>query len=181
MSVPITFDAFVDAFGTNFDSEGNCITQRFWVEFSQLVRWDTVRRDCFVMTIVTDERDDGWWETLRVPIVRIEKEDAELIDMATIVVDGGWLREIVASGDPVKSSYSLFQGKTTRVELEIRGDFIVDCNGQTLDANAQGLSPGPTGNGTPGGSFLSTFLVGPAPSRSRPVSSYTEDRIKGVS
>jgi hypothetical protein len=180
-SDPIDFDKFLKAFGSDFDADGNCITRAFWVKFSRPVRWDTVRRDCFVMTIVTDERDDGWWETLRVPIVRIEKADTEMIDEATIVVDGRWLREVEASGDAVKGAYSLFQDKITRVELEVRGDFIVDCNGQTVDANPKGNSPFPTGNGTPGGSFLSTFLVGPAPSRSRPLSSYSEDRIKGVS
>jgi len=45
------------------------------------------------------------------------------------------------------------------VEIEVRGDFIIDCNGQAVDANAVGLSPGPTGNGTPGGTFVSRFKV----------------------
>lgn len=173
-SMPIEFDKFALAFGDEADEKGGYVTKDFWVKFSRPVRRDTVRRDCFVMTIIFSEPDDTWWETLRVPIVRVDvAEDAELIDHATIVVDGPWLR------DTIKGAASLFQGRVTRVELEVRGDFIVDCNGQTVDANAHGRSPVPTGNGTPGGTYLSTFLVGPAPSPSRPPSYYSED--KGVS
>lgn len=174
-SDPVPFEDFADAFAQGGNQEPEYVTRDFWVEFSRPVRRDTVRRDCFVMTVITSEPDDVWWETLRVPIVRVKAEDTEFIDRAAIVVDGPWLR------DTLRGAASLFQGKVTRVELEVRGDFIVDCNGQTVDANPQGRSPAPTGNGTPGGTFLSTFLVGPAPSPSRPSSYYSEDRIKGVS
>jgi hypothetical protein len=174
-SDPIPFEDFADAFAKGGDQEPEYVTQDFWVEFSRKVRRDTVRRDCFVMTIITSEPDDVWWETLRVPIVRVKAEDKDLVDRATIVVDGPWLR------DTLRGAASIFQGKVTRVELEVRGDFIVDCNGQTVDANPHGRVPVPTGNGTPGGTFLSTFLVGPAPTPSRPPDYYREDRSKGVS
>lgn len=174
-SDPIPFEAFADAFAQGGDQAPEYVTRDFWVEFSRPVRRDTVRRDCFVMTIITSEPDDVWWETRRVPIVRVKAEDKDLVDRATIVVDGPWLR------DTLRGAASIFQGKVTRVELEVRGDFIVDCNGQTVDANPHGRTPVPTGNGTPGGTFLSTFLVGPAPTPSHPDSDYSEDRIKGVS
>lgn len=174
-SDPIPFEEFADAFAQGGDEEPEYVTRDFWIEFSRPVRRDTVRRDCFVMTIITSEPDDVWWETLRVPIVRVKAEDADLVDRATIVVDGPWLR------DTLRGAASVFQGKVTRVELEVRGDFIVDCNGQAVDANPHGRIPVPTGNGTPGGTFLSTFLVGPAQTPPRPASYYSEDRIKGVS
>lgn len=174
-SDPIPFEDFADAFGPGGANDDEYVSRDFWVEFSRPVRRETIRRDCFVMTVITSERDDVWWETLRVPIVRVEADDTDLVDRAAIVVDGPWLR------DTLRGSASLFQGKVTRVELEVRGDFIVDCNGQTVDANPHGLSPVPTGNGTPGGTFLSTFLVGPAPTPSRPAEYYSEDRTKGVS
>ncbi|HBB95854.1 MAG TPA: hypothetical protein DC054_10725 [Blastocatellia bacterium] len=174
-SDPIPFEDFANAFAQGGDQEPEYVTRDFWVQFSRPVRRDTVRRDCFVMTIITSEPDDVWWETLRVPIVRVKAEDTDLVDHATIVVDGPWLR------DTLRGAASIFQGKVTRVEVEVRGDFIVDCNGQTVDANPRGRVPVPTGNGTPGGTFLSTFLVGPAPTPSRPASYYSEDRIKGVS
>lgn len=174
-SDPVPFEEFADAFAQGGDQEPEYVTRDFWVKFSRPVRRDTVRRDCFVMTVVTSEPDDVWWETLRVPIVRVKADDTDLIDRATIVVDGPWLR------DTLRGAASIFQGKVTRVELEVRGDFIVDCNGQTVDANPHGRIPVPTGNGTPGGTFLSTFLVGQAPTPSRSDSYYSEDRSKGVS
>ena len=65
---------------------------------------------------------------------------------------GGGRHELPAAEDRIDM-------RKVEVEIEIRGDYIVDCNGQTVDANAVGLSPSPTGNGTPGGTFLSTFRV----------------------
>ena len=178
MDEAVSFENFKAAFGPVGNEDRGAVTQDFWVRFSRSVRKDTVRRDCFVMTIIVGERDDGWWETLRVPIVRIDKPDngTNLIDRARIVVSSHWLE------DTLKGAASLFQGKATRVEIEVRGDFIVDCNGQTIDANARGRSWVPTGNGTPGGTFLSTFRVGPAPTPSRPVEDDSEEeRTEGVS
>ena len=66
------------------------------------------------------------------------------------------------------------------MKIEVLGNFIVDCNGQTVDANSFGLSPAPTGNATPGGTFLSTFRVEPARdayARPNPTGS---DPVKGV-
>ena len=49
------------------------------------------------------------------------------------------------------------EGPST-VEIEIRGDLILDCRGQAVDANSIGRrNQGPFGNGTPGGTFLSIF------------------------
>jgi hypothetical protein len=87
-----------------------------------------------------------------------------LVTRATIVVDAGWL------DDAVRGNKTIFNEDPTTVEIEIRGDLIVDCNGQTVDANANGLSPAPTGNGTPGGTFFSSFHVQPR---------YAEYRVAG--
>jgi hypothetical protein len=73
---------------------------------------------------------------------------------AKIVVDGRWVHGALR-GESRIFSYD------TLVEIEVRGDFVVDCNGQTVDANAVGLSATRTGNGTPGGTFLSAFRVAP--------------------
>lgn len=176
----ITFAQFAELFLPDGDDKGQPIKTRFSVEFSRAVQKETVRRDCFVMTVVTSEPDDVWWVTLRVPIVGLDLrpwgDDPELVDQATILVDGPWY------WDTIKGGGSIFQNKRTRVELEVRGDFIIDCNGQTVDANTfgTGASPVPSGNGTPGGTFLSTFRVGPAPEPVRPPSYDSEDRIKGV-
>jgi hypothetical protein len=160
----VTFQEFADAFAEPIGNADTYITNGFWVEFSRPVRRESVQQDCFVMTIITSETDDRWWETSRVPIVGVQTDDADLIDRATIVVDGRWLRGTIGSDS------NRFQAKATRVELEVRGNFIIDCNGQMLDAN---------GNGTPGGTFISTFLVEAAPENTPPRKD--EERFKGVS
>jgi hypothetical protein len=172
-STPVPFQAFADAIATGGDADDSeYISRDFWVEFSRPVRRETVQQDCFVMTVISLEGHDHWWNTLRVPIVRVEMPAGDLIERATIVVDGTWVR------GAVRGDSSIFENQITRIEFEVRGDFIVDCNDQTIDANAHGRSIGRTGNGTPGDSFLSTFLVG-APS---PVSvRRSEERSKGVS
>ena len=75
---------------------------------------------------------------------------------AMIQFDQGWV------DDEVYGRRTVFKDQVI-IEIEIFGDFILDCNGQAVDADAHGLSPGPTGNGVPGGTFRSTFPVGPRP------------------
>lgn len=150
----VSFDDFSEALGVDGYRKDQYVTRDFWVEFSRPVRRKTLLPDCFTMTVLSGEREGGWWQVLRVPIVGVETEsDDDLVRRATIVVDGAWVE------DGVRGRRSVFLGYDTWVEIEVRGDFIVDCNGQTVDANAVGLSPAPTGNGTPGGTFVSTFRV----------------------
>lgn len=136
------------------------VTKQYFVEFSRPVRKDTVHADCFSMTVLVEEQEGGWDEAHRVPILDVATSappgtPAGLVTRATLVVDGRWLY------DAVKGTHTIFDEDPTSVEIEIRGDFIVDCNGQAVDANAHGLSPAPTGNGTPGGTFFSSFHVQP--------------------
>lgn len=133
-------------------------TVRFWVEFSRPVRWNTLRPDCFTMTALGADIESGWWREFRVPIVGVEpypnvEERSDLVRGAVLLIDGSWLV------DAVKSKWSIFARDDTRVEIEIHGDFIIDCNGQAVDANAIGLASARSGNGTPGGTFRSTFTV----------------------
>jgi hypothetical protein len=147
----------------------------FHVTFSRPVLKATVRPDCFAMTILSRERLEGWWQVMRVPIVKVKCDPPDPLGPAYVsgarpIVDRAWAR------DCLKGAVSIFQGVEARVEFEIRGDFIVDCNGQSIDANSAGLSAVPSGNGTPGGAFLSTFRVGPAPEvPEETVSGYSDD------
>lgn len=173
---PVPFDDFSAALGEEGYRQHEYVSKLFWVAFSRPVRRDTVRADCFAITILNGEREGGWWQVLRVPILRVETEAGphdpqDHISKATIVLDGAWVE------DGCRGRRSLFLGSETHVEIEVRGDFIVDCNGQTVDANALGLSPAPTGNGTPGGTFVSTFRVDAA----QPYAYANADRDKGAS
>jgi hypothetical protein len=118
------------------------------------------------MTVLHAEDEAGWLTPLRVPIVGVKLDAApgtppDHITKATLIVDGDWV------DDAVRSFKSLFCHDETWVEIEVLGDYIIDCNGQAVDANAIGLSPGPTGNGTPGDTFVSKFPVAMAPQRPR--------------
>ncbi len=178
----IPFAAFADAFGPGMGQQSEYVANKFWVRFSRPVREDTLRADCFAMTVLGAEREGGWWVVLRAPIVGVDTssfgpepgDPPGHVRGATIVVDGPWL------DDAVRGRRTIFYGGETRVEIEVRGDLIVDCNGQTVDANSFGLSRVPTGNATPGGTFLSTFRVEPARdvyARPNPTGS---DPVKGV-
>jgi hypothetical protein len=157
----VPFERFAEYFGSKI-ANGDYLTN-FYVTFSRPVRLDTLRPDCFVMTIITPERDDAWWEELRVPIVALDTGDIPADANAPPVPDGHVRgARLVVSGDwyrGVFNGYTRVFEVETRVEIEVRGDFIVDCNGQTVDANANGRSATVFGNGTPGGTFLSAFGV----------------------
>jgi hypothetical protein len=156
---PVDFGDFAKAFGAHGTNADEYVTELFWVEFSGPVRKDTVRADCVAMQVLAREKKDGWLEPLRVPIVRLDTSGYECeghpewVTGFRFVVDGGWLDDGVDGRDTV------FDEDPTQVEIEIRTDFIADCNGQAVDGNPCGLSPAPTGKGVPGGGLLSTFVV----------------------
>jgi hypothetical protein len=176
----ITFEAFDGAFGPEMYRQAEYVTN-FSVTFSRPVGQGTLLPDCFAMTVMCREREGNWWQTFRVPIVRLEyipgvtRDPIDHVRGAKIVVAGDWVE------DGLRGRGSVFNDYETRVEIEVRGDFIVDCNGQTVDANTIGLSSVPTGNGTPGGVFLSTFLVAQRAPQARTGLNDSGDRLEGVS
>jgi len=173
----VDWDAFEASFGTAAEEDRErewdrhsktrskrkkvpVLTSKYWVEFSRPVLVETLRTDCFFMRVFVEEHEGGWDEARRVPILDVNTWAPEgtpdgLATRATLVVDAGWL------SDAVKGSKTIFNEDPTTVEIEVRGDLIVDCNGQTVDANSHGLWPAPSGNGTPGGTFFSSFHVEP--------------------
>jgi len=179
----IPFMDFWHALGPDGEDKQEYVTEKFWVQFSRPVRRKTLRPDCFAMTVILTEREGGWWHTMRVPIVGVDTtgfpphagDPADHVRGATIVLDGAWVEDAVRG----RKTHFGWPGQEVLVELEVRGDFIVDCNGQTVDANAAGLAPAPTGNGTLGGTFLSTFRVAVAPEGSN--RDQYADRRQGVS
>lgn len=128
----------------------------FWIHFSRLVDVETLSVDCITMTVLAPEDEGGWIEVRRVPIIRLEPHgETGFTDRLNICVDSGWCH------DEVLGHKSIFHRSKVRVEIEVRGDLILDCHGQAVDANAVGNRPAPTGNGTPGGTFISSFRLAP--------------------
>ena len=170
---PVGWDDFVASFGaldaadvermrTSRDRHAAfpVVTLRYWVEFSRPVRQDTVRADCFAMTVLSAEAEGGWTATYRIPILEVDTgapagTPTGLVTRVAVVVDARWLY------DAVRGPKTIFDEIAATVEIEIRGHLIVDCNGQTVDADTRGLLPVPTGNGTPGGTYFSSFQVQP--------------------
>jgi hypothetical protein len=160
---PVPFDAFVAALGWPAGDSGfeEYPTRDFWVRFSRPVRADTLTPDAFAVVVMSDHGDDFWRRSYRVPILAI---DTDLVTPETgdppghvrsakLVVSTAWLENMVNDAD------TIFAMGETRVEIEVRGDFIEDCLGQTVDANPRGRSAFPSGSDGPGDSYLSAFTV----------------------
>jgi hypothetical protein len=155
---PVPWLDFAKSFGDT-GPEGCYVTADYWVEFSRPVRADTVRADCFSMTILVPEDEGGWLTPMRVPILGVETNEGDPdipaghVTRATMMVDSDWV------DDAVRARHSVFADDATSVEIEVLGDYMVDCNGQTVDANAAGLIAAPTGKGVPGDRLISKFAV----------------------
>ncbi len=143
----------------------------FAVRFSRAVKVDTIRLDAVTMTIALEE-NERWLGLLRVPLSKIDTtpEDATLppdtTDQIRLFVRADWVAEEI-KGAATRLSEDRLGYEPFTVEIEIRGDLILDCTGQAIDANAVGVAAAPTGNGTPGGTFVSSFDVQARPSRKR--------------
>jgi hypothetical protein len=172
---PVPFNSFIGALGWQGDSDySEYPTRDSWVRFSRPVRVDTLTPDVFAMAVMSDHGDDFWRRYYRVPILDVETDlfksepgdPAGYARSAKIVVAGAWLKNTVQDDD------TIFAQGETRVEIQVRGDLIEDCLGQTVDANPRGRSPFPSGSDGPGDSFLSAFSVArripPRPTETRP-------------
>ena len=144
-------------FAGMFSADGKTTLQ---VKFSGPVQIDTIRRDTVVITVVTVEQSTGWRLTRRVPLQEIDRTPSSptlpkgMTDQMSFVVRPRWVRDEIEPG-----GQSWLTDREFTVEIEIRGDLILDCHGLALDADAIGLRAAPSGNGTPGGTYLSCFHV----------------------
>lgn len=128
----------------------------FWVEFSGPVQVRSLTPDIFAMTLANRDGDEARWSMARVPIERIvvaEQTDGDPPGTTRAfrpqVAWRFWRGEI----DP--DSASAFETQTM-VEIEIRTGFIVDAWGQEVTGGGRYV---PSDGCTPGGRFLSSFVV----------------------
>jgi hypothetical protein len=169
---PVPWEEFATMFHDNADAQDPSATgTNFVVEFSQPVVIDSRSLDAVVMTVTPVDRDSQWLNVLRIPIAKIDTTpklaDADpplpqgFTNRIRLYVSSFWIDDELRGGGTMLSETPFI------VEIEIRGDLIVDRHGQAVDANARGVpqQPTPTGNGSPGGTFLSSFIVAPRPSR----------------
>ena len=132
----------------------------FSICFTQPVQVASLTTDVITMTLFQPDSSERRNEVHRVPIEALwiapkqgDDPPGTTRGFRPMVAWQFWRGEIEPDA---KSGFD----NPTIVEIEVRGDFILDWRGQTVDANRFGRRF-PTGNGTPGGTFLSTFVVDP--------------------
>jgi hypothetical protein len=135
----------------------------FKVWFSRPVEARTVRWDCFTISATLLDKSTGWGRVKNMPIVGVCTElsadglPARFTNWATLVMDRRWI------ADEVRGVWSSFDDGPTTIQIEIRGDYILDCHGQAVSGAALGFRPFPSGNDAPGGTFVSRFRVSTKP------------------
>jgi len=155
------------------------------LQFTGPVLEKTVRTDCFSIRFSVPGEWPGWRSAMFVPITRVEKphhpgDPPETTRQVTLCVRPDWYEELTSHASRVRR-----EGATVRIE--VNGDYILDCHGQPIDANARGFAlreeedcpVQPSGNGTPGGVLVSQFRVArgeqPAQREQRPVVNFQEE------
>jgi len=136
------------------------------IRFTGPVDADTLTPDCFAVRFTVANEDSGWRSVRTAPIVRLDKgapegtDPADTTRSAALCVDPDWISEM-------RSRPSVFRYEGATVEIEFYGDYVLDCHGQAVDANARGyalakrtgIADEASGNGTPGGTFRSVFRI----------------------
>lgn len=147
--------------------EPDPVQTKLTVRFTGPVDAKTVTADCFAMKVIVPCSDTGWFET------RIANMTSPALAEPTAGDPPGTTREATLCmnwycHDECTSRSSVFRKEGAVVQIEVVGDLILDCHGQAVDANARGFalvdkggdSPiEPSGNGTPGGTFVSAFRI----------------------
>ncbi|QDF37504.1 hypothetical protein FJN17_07955 [Bradyrhizobium symbiodeficiens] len=156
---PVEFNDFAAFFNAQ-DLDKDSLLTKFSVLFSGPVLRESVRRDVMAITVQMVDGGTGWVRSRRIPISALDTTPSNkslptnMTDQFTVAVAKRWVRdEIDQSGESYLSERDFV------VEIEVRGDLIEDCSGQTVDANAIGRRAYPTGNGSPGGTYFSSFKV----------------------
>ena len=149
---PIPWEAFQKSFGSYAKDKG-WSGGIYEVRFTRPVIALTLRPECFAMTVIVRREETRWGRVMRAPIVGLdlvlEPGDAALARGAHLRFDPKWY------GDEIMGDASVFNDEIALVEMEVRGERILDCNRLAVDVDA---------NGTPGGRSLVAFRVGPPPS-----------------
>jgi hypothetical protein len=136
------------------------VDTRFWVCFSAPVQIASLTRDVITMTLIQADGREAVGTMVRVPINGLWIAPTSEGDppgttrgFRPMVRHQFWQGEL---GPGAASSFS----RKTLVEVRIHGDLIIDWAGQAIDGNSIGHRL-PSGNGSPGGMFLSSWRVVP--------------------
>lgn len=127
----------------------------FRIRFTDPVKTATMSPSAIAISVFERDKRSRWLAPSRAPITKVSPVDAKG-DLATefiVMVDPEWVE------DEMDDEASFLAFDDVLMEIEIRGDLIEDCSGQTVDANTHGTRIVPSGNGTPGGTHLTSFSI----------------------
>jgi len=141
----------------------NIASTGLWITFTGPVDRSTLMPDCFSLNFIVIGADTGWRDVRHLPVVALHLDPPSAGDpqnstrKATLQVNPRWVREVVGGAN-------IFGSAKFRMEILVHGDYILDCRGQAIDANARGTAlsqrdPAPSGNGSPGGTFRSLLWI----------------------
>jgi len=154
----VEWETFRDFFPPAVDARPRDPTRvgntRFTLTFSRPVQVSTLRASCVSFKVFSGEAAGGWLDVKHIPVTGLDAGD---------VVDGCTSRAFVQvrtlwCNDEIWGGQSDFD-RPTRIDVAICGDLILDCNGQAVDATPAGPDHLPSGNGTPGGTYFSSFQL----------------------
>jgi hypothetical protein len=176
-----TFKKMLGELKTVPGTDPDYLLSEFRVHFSAPVLKETLLTDCFAFRITVRHTDSGWFSQRVVPVIKVVYADS-LKDDPTATTREVTLGLHPDFGSEIQGLANEFAREDPNVEewltaeIEVYGDYILDCHHQAIDANAHGFAlrkpkppdgqnvdetpPKHIGNGTPGGSFLSVFRIG---------------------
>ncbi len=124
----------------------------FRVYFSRRMKADSINQHSFLFAVTVSDGDTGWQNQRFVRAKEIIYEESGGDCSAVFRPDENWIAKEINGADS-----SLAAG-IVRAEIVLRGDLIVSARGKALDGNFLNYRP-PSGNGAPGGDFVSCFSV----------------------
>lgn len=134
------------------------VDTRFWVCFSAPVQIASLTRDVISMTLIQSEKIEAVGNVIRVPIAGIWYHPPLSNDPPdTTRGFRPFVRYQFWQGEIERGSQSGFNSETL-VEIRIDGDAIIDWAGRPVDGEAIARRL-PSGNGRPGGEFVSSWRV----------------------
>jgi hypothetical protein len=162
---PMPWKVFASAFDAAAGGENPPpVKTKFVIRFSGPVLADTIRFDSIAIRAVTVDQSTAWRLIRRVPITKLDLTPygstalpAGTTNQIQVHVDAYWVRDEIAGGS------SWLTWDVFEIDIEVNGDGILDCHRLPIDGEAIGLEAFPSGNGSPGGIYRSSFRVEPKP------------------
>ncbi len=156
----VPFSDFAEMFKPEFDGRfaKNPVRTNFRVRFTGPVQSSSLTSDVITVTLLQSSTNEDLSNVMRIPVVTVVPDKWEKIDPKGTT--RGFSLDIGSGfymGEIDKQTKSGFETETV-VEIEIRCDFIDDCNGQMVAGGGRTL---PSRGTVPGGRFLTSFTVVP--------------------